>query len=135
MLNIIQYGFGSVGEGEISTKIARCVENKKRAYLIVPEQQTISAEAQYTKALPTYYPRYFEVTNYTRLANTLFRKIGGGAGEYCDSTARALIMWKALTEISPLLEMTRGRSNISAGIVEKALSAVSELQSVGITPD
>ena len=135
MLNIIQYGFGSVGESEISEKIAQCVKNEKRAYLIVPEQQTISAEAQYTKALPAHYPRYFEVTNFTRLANTLFRKIGGGAGEYCDATSRALVMWKALTEISPMLDMTKGRSNITSGIVDKALSAIGELQSLGITPE
>ena len=135
MLNVIQYGFGAVGESEISEKIAQCVKNGQKAYLIVPEQQTISAEAQYTAMLPPSYPRYFEVTNFTRLANTLFRKIGGGAGEYCDSVARSLIMWRTLSELSPMLEITRGRSNVSAGIVEKALSAISEMQALGITPE
>ncbi len=135
MLNIIQYGFGSIGECEISEKIKQCVKNGKRAYLIVPEQQTISSEVEYTAILPPSYPRYFEVTNFTRLANTLFRKIGGGAGEYCDSVARSLIMWKTLSELSPMLEMTRGRSNISEGIVDKALSAVGEMKALGITPE
>ena len=135
MLNLIQYGFGSVGEGEIAGKIKECVSSGRRAFLIVPEQQTLSAEAQYTAMLPPSYPRFFEVTNFTRLANTLFRQIGGGAGEYCSATSRSLVMWKALSEISPMLEMTRGRSNVSSGIVDKALGAIGEMQSLGITPE
>ena len=76
----------------------------------------------------------FEVTNFTRLANTTFRTLGGLSGEYCDSAKKALIMWRTLTELSPVLAMTSGRKEINSGLVESALSAVSQMQSLAISP-
>ena len=77
----------------------------------------------------------FEVTNFTRLANTVFREKGGIAKEYSDGAKRSLIMWKALTELSGELSTLDGEREISAGSVEKALRAVSEMQSLSITPN
>jgi len=135
MLNLIESGFNRGGHRELTERIKKAVESGRRGYLIVPEQQTVLAEGEMSELLPPYAPRIFEVTNFTRFANTAFRSIGGICGEYASAAGKSLIMWKTLTELAPVLDLTRGRKNINPGLVSKALGAVAELQSSGITGD
>lgn len=135
MLKIVRSGFSSSARDNMLLEIKRCVEEKKKTYLIVPEQETVIYESESAKLLPAYAPLYFEVTNFTRLANSTFRALGGVCGEYCDRGRSALIMWRTLTELSPMLKMTEGQREISAGLVESALRALSEIQGLGISAD
>ena len=129
MLKIIQGGFHSGASAMIRKEIKELTEKKLRCFLLVPEQQTLSAEAEMAKLLPEYAPLTFEVSNFTRLANTAFRALGGVSRSYCDPVRKSLIMWKALTELSPVLSLTEGKKEISAGTVERALAADAELKS------
>ena len=135
MLRIITSGFGGGTYARLRREISERVEKRARAYLIVPEQQTVMAEGDYSVFLPDYSPLYFEVTNFTRLANTTFRALGGLTGEYCTAAKKSLIMWRTLGELSPVLTLTAGGGEVGAGLVERMLRAVGELQSLGITPE
>ena len=134
MLKIVNSRFSSSARGAFIDEISRLAGECKPACLIVPEQQTVMAEALMTHVLPPSSVLTFEVTNFTRLANTTFRTLGGLSGEYCDSEKKALIMWRTLTELSPTLALTSGRREISAGLVESMLSAVGQMQNLGIHP-
>ena len=134
MLKIIKSGFGGGGDLHLKNLINSTVTAEKKCYLIVPEQETVTAEGEMAVLLPKNAPLFFEVTNFTRFANTVFRALGGLAGEWCDSGKRALIMWRALTELSPMLDMT-GKGEVSVGLVEQALRAVSEMENLSISPD
>ena len=135
MLKIIRSGFRGGAHARIVSEICRLAEEKKRIYLIVPEQQTVTAESEMAGALPKDAPLYFEATNFTRFANTVFRALGGISGEYCTKTKKALIMWRALEELAPTLNMTAGYREVGAGQVQRMLSAIGELQSKGITAE
>lgn len=135
MLKIIEGGFFSVAYSEMKEEILRLTKEGKKVFLIVPEQQTVSAEKEMAEFLPEGAPLTFEATNFTRFANTAYRTFGGIAAEYADSATEALVMWKTLTELSPYLYMTDGRGEINTGLVEKALSAVSEMKSIGAHAD
>ena len=135
MLILSEGGFTSLAHDELLKSIKRSIENGKRTFLFVPEQQTLTAEKEMCDCLDPSTVRYFEVTNFTRFTNTAFRTLGGISGEYITGAGRALVMWSVLTELSPMLNMTRGSHNVSAGVVSKALAAVNELQSLGIKPD
>ena len=135
MLRIIRGGFYGAGRARLKSMISDLVERGERTYLIVPEQQTVMAEAEMTRELSDSAPMYFEATNFTRLANTTFRTLGGVSGEYCTKTKKALIMWRTLTELCPVLNMTEGRREISVGLVERAMSAVTDMQVLGIGTD
>ena len=124
MLKIVRSGFSASAREAFCKEIESLCEKGSKSCLIVPEQQTVIAESMMSERLPASSNLVFEVTNFTRLANTAFRALGGLAGEYCDSAKKALIMWKALTELSPVLTMTSGRREINAGQVESALAAV-----------
>ncbi len=134
MLTLFEGGFRSLMHDELISAIKKATDEKKRVFLIVPEQQTVMAECEMSELLPDSAPLYFEVTNFTRFTNTAFRTMGGISGEYCSSVAKTLTMWRTLTELSPLLSLTRGRTVISPGAVKKAMSAVAEMQSLGIDP-
>ena len=134
MLTIVRSRFSSSARASFCEKISRTVAEGGLARLIVPEQQTVMAEALMAGILPPKSVLNFEVTNFTRLANTTFRSLGGLSGEYCDSAKKALIMWRTLTELSPTLSMTAGRKDINAGLVESALAAVGQMQNLGIRP-
>ena len=133
MLKIINTPFGGTAHGRMLEKIRAITENKERSLLIVPEQETVLAESELADILPPYSPLYFEATNFTRLSNSVFRALGGISGEYCDAGRRSLIMWRTLTELSPVLKMTERRREINSGLVERALGAAKELQSAGIS--
>ena len=135
MIRIIEGGFHSGLHEVMREEIREKVADGKRVYLIVPEQQAVVAECEFTDLLPDSAPLFFEVTNFTRLANTVFRGLGGADGEYCDNEKKALIMWRVLTELSATLTMTGGKREINAGTVDRALAAVKEMQSLGIEAD
>ena len=134
MLEIVRSGFSSAARESFSMEIKSLCVRGRRSLLIVPEQQTVMAEGLMSEILPASATLVFEVTNFTRLANTTFRTLGGLSGEYCDSTKKSLIMWRTLTELSPVLSMTAGRREINFGQVEASLSAVSQMQTLSISP-
>ena len=135
MLTLYEGGFTSQAHGEIIKSIKRNIDAGKRVFLFVPEQQTLSAEAEACDVFPPSAARSFEVTNFTRFTNTAFRTLGGIGKEYITSAKKALVMWGVLTELSPMLTLTKGAKNISAGIVSKALQAVNELSLLGISKE
>ena len=135
MLILLEGGFTSVAHNELIKKITKSISDGKKTFLFVPEQQTLTAEAEACNIFPASAALNFEVTNFTRFTNTAFRTLGGIYGEYITPAKRSLIMWSVLTELSPLLTLTRGSSNINSGTVAKAMSAINEMQSLGIKPE
>jgi ATP-dependent helicase/nuclease subunit B len=159
MLKIIYGDLSSDAYNGIKKSIGELIEKKTRAFLIVPEQQAVVTEKELLRELKPSASLSFEVTNFTRLADTVYRKIGGLAGEYSTKAKEALVMWKTLTELAPFLDMTGGdhtilgddfeitdedrekaatsgkrADTVTAGHVRKALAAVSELKSLSIEP-
>ena len=134
MLTLIESGFTSLGSYELITRVKNSVGTSRRTFLIVPEQETLTRERNMCDILPPESAKCFEVTNFTRFANTAFRTLGGISGEYCDSSVKSLIMWRTLTELSPLLKMTETNKEIGQGTVARAMAAITEMKSLGITP-
>ena len=128
MLTIVQGGLYADLSRELRLRIEARMRAGKKSLLLVPEQQTVTAESEYAECLPPDAPLTFEVSNFTRLPNRIFREIGGLSDNYSDGTVKALYMWRALTELSPLLSPQYGR--VSEGTVEKALDALREMRAL-----
>ena len=129
-LKLIYGCLGSHSNDLLHDHIAELVDSKTPCLYIVPEQQTVIAEAEMAKLLPPSAPLCFEVTNFSRLAETVFRRLGGISYNYVDDTARALIMWRTLAELSPIISEFSFSDPESVGT---ALSAVADLRGRGIT--
>ena len=73
------------------------IAKENSAFLIVPEQFSFESEKLLDEFLGTQKSRDVEVLSFSRLCNSIFRKFGGVAGEYCDDTAKLLLMGAALS--------------------------------------
>ena len=135
MLDLICAPLTADLHGEIKRAVGSKTALGKRVYLIVPEQQTVLAEVDLASYLPCDSALLFEVTNFTRFANSTFRALGGIGGEACDKTRRALIMWRTLTELSGILSMTEYGRDVNSGMVDTALRAISEMQSEAVSAE
>lgn len=119
----------------IRKRIAESISQKEKCILIVPEQETVTAEKELAAKLAPCAPLYFEVTNFTRFANSVFRQLGGIQKKYADKVIKSLIMWQTLTELSPFLSVTKARKEISSGLVERTLRAVAEADGLGLNAE
>lgn len=135
MLKIIEGSVRSEAPELMREGIKKSVAEGKRTVLIVPEQQTVIAEKEMAALLPESAPILFEVTNFTRFANSVFRAYGGVDKEYCDSAKSALIMWRVLSELAPILSVTDGKKEINYGMVKRALATCGETDGLAVTPE
>lgn len=132
MLTLLEGAFNSDVRDELKKRIGDCVANKKSCFLIVPEQQTVIAEAELMSELDASAPLYFEATNFTRFANTVFRKLGGIQKQYINGVKKSLVMWRTLTELAPFLSFIPTRREATAGTVDRILGAVKEAEALGL---
>lgn len=131
MLNLVEGGFGSAAKKIIAERIRKNL-GVRRSFLIVPEQQTVVYETRTYSALPKDAPLSFEVTNFTRFANTALRELGGIGADFCDKTTRALVMWRTLNELKSRLSFLGSSGELTLGTVTRTLEGVRELESLGI---
>ena len=134
MIRLITGDFGSGKTTALAELIAADVAAGKHGFLLVPEQQTVTAERDMADMLPPSAPLCFEVSNFTRLANTVFREVGGVAARYASAGTRTLLMWRAMSAMAPHLH-GGGKGGVpDIGRVRKMAAAVRELSMLAITP-
>ena len=130
--------FGTAGSGKttkIFDRLALDAKNNKTAYLIVPEQQALSAEKALLSKLPPSAQLNIEVLNFSRLANKVFRLYGGLSYNYATNSSKMLIMWKNLMELFPMLEEYSGiKISSQNAFSENMLAAINEFKAYCITP-
>ena len=126
MLRLIEGSYSSEAPLIIREEIKNAIASGKKAMLIVPEQQTVAAEKEFVTLLGDSAPTLFEVTNFTRFSNSVFRALGGVDKEYCDTVKSSLIMWRALSELAPTLSVTDGKPEVNYGMVKRALATTQE---------
>ena len=128
--------YGPPGSGKTHTVLEhmkRDAENGIRSFLIVPEQETVSAERQALLSLPPAAQLTAEVLNFSRLANRVFREYGGLCYHYIDNGAKTFLMWKTVRELAPFFESFDESTAHEASLSEWLLSAVSEMKASCVT--
>ncbi len=132
MIKLITGDFGSGKTTSLLSLIRADVEAGRPSFLLVPEQQTVTSEQTMAAFLPPSAPLCFEVTNFSRLANTVFRRVGGLSYRYANAGTRTLVMWRAMGELLPLLHEKEGKQEL--GRVRKMTAAMGELSALSLTP-
>ena len=99
MLHLI---LGAPGSGKttlLENELKQRISTSARSWLVVPEQATVSTERKMVELLDPSAPLCFEVSNFTRLADSVFRACGGIGVRYATPVARLLTMWRTLGEV------------------------------------
>lgn len=133
MITLVEGGFFAGGRELLKSRIEKLCDCGKKAFLIVPEQDTVSSEDEMAEYLSSSAPLYVEVTNFTRFSDVVFRSVGGTCKKNADSARRALVMWKVLTDLAPTLEASTQRGELTHGRVIKALAAVKQMQNSAVS--
>lgn len=102
--------------------------------VIVPEQQAVVWERRLARALDAKSALGLDVVSFTRLANLAQRRFGGLAYSLADKSARYLLMWRAVSEVAPLLRVYADRRN-AASLVSSMQELQGELERSGVSAD
>ncbi len=133
MINLI-YGLPGTGKTKyVTDRIVEDVKADKKTLLIVPEQQTVEAERAMLKLLPPSAQLSFEVLNFSRLANKLFRQYGGLSYNYITKGMKNLFMKRTLIELSPELKEYQLRAVGDSSLPALMLSQINEFKTNGIS--
>lgn len=133
---MIQFVFGLPGTGKtawITEKIKQDAQSGKKALLIVPEQQTVEVERSMLALLPPSAQLTFEVVNFTRLANKLFRVFGGLSYHYITPGIKHLLMWQTLRELSGMLTEYGTRAATDTALPAMMLSQIHEFKAYNVS--
>ncbi len=131
MINLI---FGCAGSGKtsrITQEIKNSISQKKRTYLLVPEQQVFTAESMLAD-LPDSAGLYFEVISFSRLCELVFGRYGGISYTSVTGGMRSLIMWKSIRELSPFMS-NYSRTLPDASLASLMLATADELRANSIS--
>lgn len=129
---MITFVYGAPGSGKTHYVFEKLKENSVSSFLVVPEQQTVIAERLALDTLDASSQLDFEVLNFTRLCNRVFRKHGGLSYRYINSTVKSLFMWRTLRELSPMLN-EYGSAGNEISTTNVMINASDELTSCGIS--
>ena len=136
---MLNYITGRSGTGKSTAVVERikrtAAETERDIVLIVPEQQTVVWETRIAEALPESAYLRLEITNFTRLANSVFREFGGLADTVVDEGSRMLIVWRAMLSVwggmTVYNKTAGGREDRN---ISHLLRALDELKGSGISP-
>ncbi len=132
MLKLICGPSGSGKSAMLTEFIRHDIKEKRRCYLLVPEQQAYISERDLPRVLPPNAGLYFEIVNFSRLAETVFREYGGITHTSTSQGLRTLLMWDTLRTLSPILsKYGNGTSNLA--LTQMMLHTVNELRADGVT--
>lgn len=134
MLKIYEQDLDPYLHARLTDELRSALAGGQQIYLIVPEQQALTAERDVADRLPADAAQQLEVTNFTRFADTIMRRIGGVCAKYSTPADESLIMWRALTELSGAVALTKKAKRLGSGTVGRILAAVKELQVKGVGP-
>ncbi len=121
---MVEILFGRAGTGKTHTlmqKAKDCLKGGTRVCFVVPEQLTMTREMD----INSMGLKGIEVLSFTRLADTVFRTLGGGAKKHPDKTMVASAVFSAVDRCYNELTYFK-RSAYTHGFISALISAFSE---------
>ena len=129
---------GRPGSGKSETilqELKNALAEGRNVLLLVPEQQAVLWESRLAETLPLAWQLRLEVTNFTRLANTVFRQYGGLAKPKIDDGGRTLVLWRAMLSVWDMLQVyNHGADGREDKNIPLLTGAIGELKRNRVSP-
>ena len=132
MLKLICGPSGSSKTSLLTSMIRTDIENGTKCFLLVPEQQAYISELDIPKKLPQNAWVFFDIVNFSRLAEDIFKKYGGVTVESLNTGIRSLLMWDTLRTLSPMLTQYGKSARADLTLTAMMLQTIDELKMAGI---
>lgn len=136
---MVKFIFGRAGSGKseyIIREIARLTSEGKRSCLIVPEPQTVCAETRLARSLPPSAALLTEATNFTRLSDSVSRRVGNLSYTKLTKGGKMLALWRAMISVfGGLTELSRISVGDETRLIPVIFAARRELEVAGVSPE
>lgn len=132
MLKLLCGPSGSGKTTRLINQICNDIKNGIKCYLLVPEQQAYISEMDILSSLPHNAGLFFEIVNFSGLAEDVFREYGVITAASVNHGIRSLFMWNTLRELAPMLRQFGKSARSDMSLTKMMLSTVDELKSAGI---
>lgn len=134
MLRLVMGRAGS-GKSSFALKKAReATQSGRKAVVIVPEQFTFETERALLRSAGPSGCLDIEVLSFSRMAHKVASTCGGFAGRYIDNCGRAMLMHKAISEVSEQLKVY-GRQAGYPSFAKTMVETANEYKLCSVTPD
>lgn len=134
---ILQLILGRSGSGKtrwIYDELTVCAAGGEQTHiLLVPEQYSFESERALLQRLGPRDAGRVQVLSFTRLAQTVFRELGGLAGKRMDDCIRSLLLSRALEQVSDHLLLYRRQVQDPAAI-RSMMTLLTECKQCAVTP-
>ncbi len=135
---MLSFIIGSPASGKTNEVIRRVksdIEKDKKVLVIVPEQDILSSERLISTAVGvTPNVMNLEVVSFRRFCNTVFRALGGLCYNYLDKGGQAIMMWRAVSELSPSLNTFGQSSSADINLVSSLVGLCDEFADYNVKP-
>ncbi len=135
---MLQFVLGRAGSGKteyLRRALAdRSLQGDSRCVMIVPEQYSFETEKAMLRLAGPQRANAIGVYSFTRLAETVFRRVGGVAGSRLSDGGRRILMSAAIQACQDQLEVYAAAA-ASGRITDLMLTTVNEMKLCGISPD
>lgn len=134
---MVRFVFGGAGSGKteyVFGKIEKVLaETERRICLIVPEQHTVSTERRAVKRFSPTSATRLEVTNFTRLSDSISRRVGGLSYVKRSRGAQMLMIHRAVMSVYENLSELSSCGTDAVSVVPTVYSALRELTLGGVS--
>lgn len=138
--------YGPSGSGKTRWILERMAERigqgQEKLFWVVPEQHSFACERALLQRLGPVQAARVQVLSFSRLADRVFREVGGLAGQPLDEGIRALLMSRALEQVAAVsadqqdpMQGLRPRLVTDSAYVEKLISLWEELRRCAVSTD
>ena len=134
MITFLYGTCGSCKTTAILQNIKKSTDAGRHTFLIVPEQEAVTAERLTLEQLPSSAQLHLEVLSFSRLYNRVCREYGGLSYRYIKKPIRHLLMWQTLRELAPMLEEFGSLADEDDSLGELMLEAVGEYKASAVSP-
>ena len=132
---MIDFVYGRTGTGksaELFSRAEKSAVGGRRVFILVPDRDAVAAES---RASVLSGAGNIDVVTFRRLANYIFRSLGGICENYIGAGAKKVIMHGVLADLSPRLKDLGGVAKTDLRMTEKLVKARSEMMRNDIEPE
>jgi ATP-dependent helicase/nuclease subunit B len=134
MLRLVMGRSGSGKSRFALDKAEEAMNDGRKAVVIVPEQFTFETERSLLRSAGPSSCLNIEVLSFSRMAHKVASGYGGFAGRYIDNCGRAILMHKAITEVTDRLKIY-GRQAGYPSFAKTMVETASEYKLCSVTPE
>ncbi len=135
---MLQFVLGRAGSGKTEylrqVLSDRSLQGDGKCIMLVPEQYSFETEKAMLRLAGPQRANAIGIYSFTRLAETVFRQVGGAAGHRLTDGGRRILMSSAIAACEDQLEVYKSAAK-SGRITDLMLTAVNEMKLCGIPPE